>query len=453
MSGKILRAVWQGIKAAGVGVALCSGGISATCCASIYVDLTAFHISDATPEDLERAISEETARIGGDPVALHDLGTALYRQKHPKQARRLWDQAAAKHPDLAVGDIEVVFELLEASDVPGAEEALAAVRDKRPNDPHLHLAIGQVAMARRELETARAAYDKANELAPKSAMVLLTRGRFRQETGDMAGAREDFQAATSLAPDQTAGWMYLAMQDFRSGDIPRCLTSLKRVEGDQSKLPPAEARLADFYLEARDYPGAYRWYAAAVARKPSDPLLRTRVAQVLMLLQRPDDARKILRPLCQDGKFVSALIALAQLEETAGDFKTAASLLEQVLAQDENNLVATNNLAMLLVQTQQTPERALELAERAQQLGGSQPELQSTYGCALSHAGQPEKAVEILSQAVRREPNDPWIRYCLGMSLAKLGRQAEATEHLTACILLDGKFPLRSTIEAARRAK
>jgi predicted Zn-dependent protease len=210
----------------------------------------------------------------------------------------------------------------------------------------------------------------------------------------------------------------------------------------------AEARLAEFYLQAGDFPGAFRWYARALERQPDDKLLRTRQAQMLAVLQRSDQARQVLRSVVDKEDYVPALISLAQLEEAAGGFESSAELLERVLAQDPDNVVANNNLAMLLVQLEKAPERALELAERARRLDSNKPEILSTYACALVHSGNYTAAVETLRPRVRAEPNEPWLRYCYGVALVNVGQAAAAKEQFAACLLLDGDFPRKEQMAA-----
>jgi tetratricopeptide (TPR) repeat protein len=210
---------WQIYRLA---VALLLATAAPSASASIFAVVPGNRLDLGDAREMEGRIREEIKRLGDDPFALHELGTVLYRQHRVDQARELWDQAAANESELAVAEVEVVFELLEAGDLPGAQAALAAAREKRPVDPHVFLAAGQVAMASRDLDTARGAYDRARQLRPNSAAVLLSRGRFLQYTGDNAQARSEFEAAAKITADQPAAWLLLAADDFQHDRMDAC---------------------------------------------------------------------------------------------------------------------------------------------------------------------------------------------------------------------------------------
>jgi tetratricopeptide (TPR) repeat protein len=415
--------------------------------AAIQSDVPGFRVDVGDVREVEQRIRQEIERTGNDPLLLHELGTVLYRQGRIEQARKLWDEAAAKEPELAVADVEIVFEQLQAGKMDAATAALERARKNRPNDPHLYLAVGQLAVAMRDKDSAGAAYDQAQQIAPGLAVVNISRGRFLQLIGDSEGARRDFQSAVEAAPKQPIGWHMLAIDDFRNDRIQECLENLKKAEASRPGQPVAESRLAEFYLQAGDYPDAYLWYVRALERAPDDQLIKCRAGQMLTILKQPDRAREIFRSLIEPDGFVSALVALAQLEEAEGNWAEAAQLYERVLKQDENNVVANNNLAMLLVQLGQTPERALKLVERAQRLDGTKPEILSTYGCALVHASRHDEAAEVLRSSVRSEPNESWLRYCYGVALTHMGKHAEAAKQFEACLLLDPEFPRKTEIE------
>jgi tetratricopeptide (TPR) repeat protein len=425
---------------------------ASTAMSAIHTSIPAYRLDVGTARTVEQDLREELAKAGDDPFALHDLGTVLYRQGQEGQARQLWDRAAALNPDLAAAEVELVFVKIDAQDLAGAKADLAALQRSRSSDPHVHLAEGQLAMAIGDPAAARVAFDKAASLAPRSVAVNLARGRFLQVTGERALGRQSFEVAAQAAPDQPTGWLMLAADDFEEYRIEKCLENLRRAESSRAGQPLAEARLAEFYLQIADYPLAYHWFRAAYDRRPEDKLVACRTAQMLIALNRSVEARAILQAVLKREEYVPALVTLSQLEESSGNPELAAALLERVLKQDPRNLIANNNLAMLLVQTKQSPERALSLASQAMQVQET-VEVASTFGCALVHAGEFERAIDYLKRCVRDRPSDVWTRYYYGLALEKLGQQERAGEQFSACLLLDDDFPYRKEMEklAARK--
>jgi cellulose synthase operon protein C len=412
--------------------------------ASIHSSTPGYRLDVGNSREVEQRLREEIERAGDDWFAVHELGTVLFRQGLVEQARGLWDRAASNEAELAVADIEIVFEQLQKGSIDAARAALARARQNRPSDPHLYLAMGQLAVAMRDRDAARAAYDKALELAPRSAMMNIARGQFFQLVGDFDSARGDFQTAVESAPNLPIAWLMLAADDFRNERIEESLANLKKAEASRAGQPLAEARLAEFYLQSGNFPDAYRWFEFALQRQPNDMLIKCRVGQMLNILNQPKRAREVFQSINDGEDFVSALVAQSQLEEATGNLELAAELLERVLKQEPDNVIANNNLAMLLVQQGQSPDRALQLIEQAKRQEPSKPEIQSTYGCVLVHVGRYAEAANVLRQSVRAQPNESWLRYCYGLSLSHTGESARAGEQFAACLLLDPDFPRKS---------
>jgi tetratricopeptide (TPR) repeat protein len=95
----------------------------------------------------------------------------------------------------------------------------------------------------------------------------------------------------------------------------------------------------------------------------------------------------------------SAALALANLRDLDGKVEEAERIYRQVLKQDDRNVLAYNNLAVLLALRTQRAAEALVLIERAIEIAGPLPMLLDTRGTVYLESNQADKAVQDLQKA------------------------------------------------------
>lgn len=106
----------------------------------------------------------------------------------------------------------------------------------------------------------------------------------------------------------------------------------------------------------------------------------------------------------KDAKNVSVRLHLADLMELQGKYDEVEKLCREVLKENENHLVALNNLAWLLGQNPATAAEALTLIDRAVTAYGPRPELLDTRAVVRLNLGQLEPAVSDLERVVEEAP-------------------------------------------------
>lgn len=90
------------------------------------------------------------------------------------------------------------------------------------------------------------------------------------------------------------------------------------------------------------------------------------------------------------------LLAVAQIQEKMQDFDGAMASYRKVIAKDDNNAAALNNLAFLLAFRGEDPNEAVAHARRAMELTGPVPAIIDTYAVALIQSGEWAEALELL---------------------------------------------------------
>jgi tetratricopeptide (TPR) repeat protein len=160
-----------------------------------------------------------------------------------------------------------------------------------------------------------------------------------------------------------------------------------------------------------------------------------------------DEARKEIETVLKEEELVPLLVALATIEESEGKSQAAEKHYRRALELQPGNVITNNNLAMLLVKLNQSPEEALKLAEKAYQGQPNSTQILGTYACALYRAGKYKKARKALMDAARLNPEDAWVRYFLGKLLLDEKKTSEGRFHLEGVLILDPEFPNKAEIQ------
>ena len=126
---------------------------------------------------------------------------------------------------------------------------------------------------------------------------------------------------------------------------------------------------------------------AAVAVMNAEKITKEQLQQLEGILTAATAVRK--QP-------VILLAALGALKITQGQPDKAEALYRQIIAVDPNNIIALNNLAMLLALTDKDANEALKLINRAIELAGAQSRLLDSRAVVRIKRGEPQQALEDL---------------------------------------------------------
>ena len=108
-----------------------------------------------------------------------------------------------------------------------------------------------------------------------------------------------------------------------------------------------------------------------------------------------------------EGASVALVTSLASVREHQGRFDEAETLYRRALRRDPHDLIALNNLAVLIALRGPDRREAVDLGDRAVSQGGSLPELLDTRGLARLGTDDTAAAIDDLSEAVDVSPSGP----------------------------------------------
>jgi tetratricopeptide (TPR) repeat protein len=131
---------------------------------------------------------------------------------------------------------------------------------------------------------------------------------------------------------------------------------------------------------------------------------------------------------------------LAMVLDAQNKKSEARRQYELILGIDPNAVVAANNLAWMLVESERNPDAALPLAQRAKQILPGDPRVNDTLGWVYVRKDLTEQAIPLLEEAVRSDQDNAVHQFHLGIAYVRAGDWAKARAPLRKALELQPGF-------------
>jgi uncharacterized protein HemY len=243
--------------------------------------------------------------------------------------------------------------------------------------------------------------------------------RFLQR--DYAGARALIDEL--LKKDAVDGRVAQLMMDTYAAqrDLSKGLDRLRELAAGHPQSAPLQQVLGQWYLRNSDPTGARQAFETAKAMDPLFKQADLSLAQLDLEQGHPEAARKNLNAvLTTQPANMTALLLAARADEAAGDRASVIARYRAVLAVDNSNVIALNNLAYTIAP--ENPDEALKFAQQAVERDSESAYVQDTLGWVYYRKGLYSMAMRYLKTAVDRE-STPRRQFHLGMCYLKNGDQ------------------------------
>lgn len=385
------------------------------------------------------------AREPHQPFALLGLAALALTDNQPAEAERLWQLAREHNPEAVAPRLLLARHFRVGNKLPLAETAIEEAYRLAPFAPQVQAEYAQVKLLAGKYQDALAAAKALTERLPDDLPALDLVARIYNQLGDEAGLTATLEHIAEVAPDAATARVLLARLALRRKDY----TAATAV-ADELKAKPesyaAGAELAGDIAVARDDREAARAaYAEAHERRPSAATV-LKLDQAERALGQGSERLQQWLEVHPDDQEVRLVLAARLQSEGAG--AAAIPEYERMLAQNDANPIALNNLAWLY--HEKGDARALELARRAHERAPQSPEIMDTYGWILSGNGQHEQGLDLLRKAAAAAPDNADIAYHIAAAMAAAGQQREARAALETLLERHGSFELRGEAEALR---
>lgn len=327
---------------------------------------------------------------------------------------------------------------------PSDEETKARVEFYRraiaaePARPELHFQLGLALwdLGKTAEAEAQAAFSEELRLNPTNHRCRLVWGMLRVQQGDYRGAIQDLESALSADASLKHAYYPLGQAWFHLGNYQKARDYLEKAAQVESPAPALYAMLSRTYYKLGQK-------GDAVRASGLDGAARTfGLAEAAATVGSWSEADRLVSeflaafPRAANGLYLKAVIAFNGFR----NLNKAKSLLEQVLADDKDNLEARRLLAVLewTGGNKEEFEKEMSVVLAAEPLDGQAHYYMGRY---LLEKGALASAREHLEKAQSLRPSDYRVATDLARVYAAMGLDREAEEKHREAVRLVSKWP------------
>ena len=353
-------------------------------------------------------------------------------------------EALAKAVTFSPGNFKARLVLAEiALQERDADSALAQadqVLAKDDENYQAHVIKGNAQWLKRRTKEARAAYERAAQLAPGEPtaffqLALLARAERRPDE-----AVDLLKKTLALKPDHGAAIATMVSLLAARPDEGEALVFLDGHIAAQASNAPLLAALEEMrgnlFAGRRRFADAAACFEKALAAAPDRLSVYFSLANLHLRQNETQQAieryREVLKTKPDN---VQALMAIGVIQETEGALAQAEATYAKAIEASPNFAPALNNLAWLLLQEGKDLERAFALAERAHKALPDDANVADTYGFALLTKGLFATAITTLQDAAQKIPENPAVWYHLAIAYWRYGKAAQAKTALQEALV------------------
>ncbi len=270
-----------------------------------------------------------------------------------------------------------------------------------------------------------------------------------EANGIDGAARQAYEQAAVLAPEQARWWYHLARARAQLGELEGALDDVGRAIERDGGYPPAYWRRGLWQLELGELEGAELSLRAAIERDPKAPAPRVGLARVLLRRQQEEEALDLLRAeLSRRPRDAYLHHLLATAYRQAGRPEAARSHALEAgrsreprwrdpwrdeMARYQVGFSARHKRAIRLAGAGRRPQ-AIALFERLRKERPDDAALASNLGATYLDAGKTAEALEVLLEALEQRPQSFEIHLNLSTAYERQDELERAEEHIDRAI-------------------
>jgi putative PEP-CTERM system TPR-repeat lipoprotein len=396
-----------------------------------------------------------------DPVLLRTSAEAYLAAGNAEQAMRDYERANAIDKNNVASQVRLAQVRFATGDTARAFNDLEAISSSEAKIGQADLALFAAHLKRREYDKALALVDTLEKKAPKSALPWNLRGTVYVTMRDLEKARASYEKALELQPDYAAAAASLAAIDIQEGNLKAARDRYdkllaKNPKNEQLLLGAAEilrmsgapstqvraaferavsanpgsvrsrVALIGYDVSIGDTKGAMTAAQSAIAAIPKDPQLLEALANVSLMNGDANQAVDTLKQLVVlQPQNPAAMLRLANAQAVTKDYRGALESVRKALLLKPDLGPAWGTMAKIYLAAGQ-PDAALAEAKKLQKDLPGKAIGYALEGEVLLAERKPQEAIVAFREAVAKEPSAA-VAARLYQVLEGSGRQADAS--------------------------
>jgi tetratricopeptide (TPR) repeat protein len=376
------------------------------------------------------------------PVAKYQLARAYLENDNPTQAVVELNHALRLNPDYVDAILLLGEADLRAGDAQPVVAAMQGLLNKHPSVMKARDLLAAAYRSLGQLDNAAGTFRDQITASPRSAQPYVGLGLVLRQQGKMTEARNAYEKAQELEPQNPAPVEQLVELDILSKDFNSAFQRVQR----QWKGNP-EPAVADF-LEAKIYFAQGEWDRAeaallkALQLDPNDSKTYNLLIYTYIAANKlPDASNRVNSLLSKQPDDVRLLMLSGLIYEKMNQFTNARDAYEKLLSLQPHFEAALNNLACLYADKLNQLDKAYDLAWKARALEPGAAAIADTLGWILYKRGEYDEALVLLKESAAKLPNVAEVQLHLGMAFYMMGQMDAARAALRQAVDAPSEFP------------
>jgi tetratricopeptide (TPR) repeat protein len=378
------------------------------------------------------------------------------------------DEAKKANPSLPKPDLMIARMLMANGQWPDALAALENYIATNPGDAECYKNFAEIAMVGGRWSDAWLHLEKSYSLVDGMKFPDARKNNFLTELvklrGEVAERRRDipmatklFETLSKLQPDKGDAFWALGRMKVSAGEVDAGAALLKKAKLLDKSLPQPDLAIASALVSSGSRDKAEAWYKSGLADKATVTAANSiEYIQFLIDEGREADAKVFLEKApaeyqgLRDFKLLKAIVA-----RYLNDQDTAEQILSELHRASPNDFDAADNLALVLVESNDEGKRARaqQISEANLRQAPNQERLAATAAWVKYKTGSADVADKILGQVVSGGRISPQTAYYAAMILKSLGRVDESAQFMKSAVSAPGTFPQKKAAKAAMPAE
>jgi tetratricopeptide (TPR) repeat protein len=378
------------------------------------------------------------------------LGQAYLLTGENNLAKESFEHAVALYP----GQVDARRSLAALESQSGHHQQARARLDdllkQRPDDLAALDMLMMVDLVTKNWAEAERTLERLRTASKDSAAAIMAEGRLRQAQGQFDKASAAYERATTFAPDDPEPLLSLVKLDVAQGHTDRAKTRLDALLATRPDHPFGHGLLGEVLALTGHPQEADTQFREASRVNPKWIMPWLDWGGLWLAKKQPDQAVQVIQAglkVNPDSEELHMLLASAY--STQGQIDLAITAYDGALRLNPRNVLAANNLAVLLVDYKGDPQnlqKAFALS-RDFEKDVPHPLFLDTLGWVRFKMGQQEEALRLMKDAVAKSPEVPTLNYHLGMAYYQSGKTAEARAYLSKALKSAEAFQGRQEAE------
>jgi len=378
------------------------------------------------------------------------LGQAYQTTGEINLAKESFERAVALYP----GQVDARRSLAAIdSQIGKPQQARARLDDllkQRPDDLAALDMLINLDLATKNWPDAERTLERIQSVSKDSLVASMAEGRLREAQGQLGHASLAYERATALAPNEPEPLLSLIRLDIAQGHIDRTRTRLDALVAGQPDHLFGHGLLGEVLAMTGHPKEADSQFKEATRINPKWITPWLDWGSLWLAQKQPDKATQIIQAgltANQDSEELYMLLALVHTAQ--GQIDPAIAAYDGALRLNPRNVLAANNLAVMLVDSKGDPQslqKAFSLSRNFEK-DAPHPLFLDTLGWVRFKMGQQEDALRLMKDAVTKAPEVPILNYHLGMAYFQTGKTSEARIHLAKALKSTESFQGRQEAE------